>query len=97
MIGRNYFAKQVAILLKFAQATTDSQVAAGLIDKAADLKDRLEKRHLPNLNCGRALPTCKPNDRPPWLAAILLGSLGTTSTRFHQSAFVKRGGAPQIW
>jgi hypothetical protein len=42
MIGRNYFAQQVALLLKFADATTDPNVAASLIDKAADLKERLE-------------------------------------------------------
>jgi hypothetical protein len=47
VIGRNYFAAQVALLLKFAQTTADRQVAAGLLDKAADLKDRLDEAPSP--------------------------------------------------
>ena len=31
MIGRNYFTQQVAILLKFAQTTSDRKIAAGLV------------------------------------------------------------------
>jgi hypothetical protein len=43
VIGRNYFAQQAAILLRFAQTTSDRKVAAGLIDKAAALRERLEE------------------------------------------------------
>ena len=38
VIGRDYFTRQATILLKFAKATKDQKVAAGLIEKAADLK-----------------------------------------------------------
>jgi hypothetical protein len=34
--------RQATILLKFAKATTDPKVAAGLIEKAADLKSRVD-------------------------------------------------------
>jgi hypothetical protein len=45
MIRRNYFVQQVAI-----QTTTDRKVAAGLIDKAADLKERLEGEPLQEMD-----------------------------------------------
>ena len=38
VIGRDYFTRQATILLNFAKATKDQKVAAGLIEKAADLK-----------------------------------------------------------
>jgi hypothetical protein len=43
MIGRNYFTQQIAILLRFAQTTSDRGVAAGLVDKAVALGERLEE------------------------------------------------------
>jgi hypothetical protein len=49
-MGRYYVAQQVAILLKFAQATTDRKVAAGLIDKAADLKERRDDEPLQEMH-----------------------------------------------
>ena len=38
MIGRDYFTRQAETLLKLAEATTDPQVAASLIERAANLK-----------------------------------------------------------
>lgn len=38
MLGKNYFNKQASILLKFAKSTTDSELSARLVKKAADLK-----------------------------------------------------------
>ena len=43
MIGKHYFTRQAAILLKFAKATKDPKVSAGLIDKAADLKMQVDE------------------------------------------------------
>ena len=43
MIGREYFVRQAATLLKFAKATTNPQFAAVLIEKAADLKSQLDE------------------------------------------------------
>ena len=41
--GKKYLQDQAATLLKFAQATTDPDVAAGLLDKAADLTAKSEE------------------------------------------------------
>ena len=43
VIGREYFARQAATLLKFAKATTNPQLAAILIGKAADLKSQVDE------------------------------------------------------
>jgi hypothetical protein len=43
VIGRNYFERQAATLLKFAKSTNDPQLAAVLIDKAADLKSQVDE------------------------------------------------------
>jgi hypothetical protein len=42
VIGRLYFARQAATLLKFAKSTSDPQLAAVLVEKAADLKSQEE-------------------------------------------------------
>ena len=44
MIGREYFARQAAILFKFAKATTDPKISAALLEKAADLKLQVDER-----------------------------------------------------
>lgn len=38
MMGRLYFTRQAASLLKFAKATSNPELAAVLVQKAADLK-----------------------------------------------------------
>ena len=43
MIGREYFVRQAELLLNFAKATKDPNVAAGLIEKAADLKLQVDE------------------------------------------------------
>ena len=40
MIGKEYFARQAATLLRLALLTTDARRAATLAAKAADLQDR---------------------------------------------------------
>jgi hypothetical protein len=42
VIGRLYFARQAATLLRFARSTNDPQLAAVLIEKAADLKSQVD-------------------------------------------------------
>ena len=42
MLSRDYFVSQVASLLKFAKETTNPQLAAVLIEKAADLKSQVD-------------------------------------------------------
>ncbi|RXH12457.1 hypothetical protein EAS54_26270 [Bradyrhizobium guangzhouense] len=47
----NYFAREAAAtLLRMAKTTKDPQVASGLIQRAADLKDRTEE--LPSVDVG---------------------------------------------
>ena len=43
VIGREYFARQAAILFKFAKATADPKISAALLDKAADLKLQVDE------------------------------------------------------
>jgi hypothetical protein len=46
MIDRNYLAGHAAVLLNLARATADRTVAAALIDKAAELKERIDESRL---------------------------------------------------
>ncbi len=43
MIGKEYFVRQATILFKFAKATKDPKISAALLDKAADLKQRMDE------------------------------------------------------
>lgn len=43
MIGRLYFVRQAATLLKFAKSTANPELSAVLIEKAADLKARMDE------------------------------------------------------
>ncbi len=42
MLGRLYFTRQAASLLKFAKSTSNPELAAVLVQKAADLKSQIE-------------------------------------------------------
>jgi hypothetical protein len=42
VIGKPYFVRQAATLLRFAQSTHDPNVAAALVEKAADLKSQMD-------------------------------------------------------
>ena len=43
MVGRQYLTRQATTLLKFARTVTDPNVAAGLVEKAADLKSQVDE------------------------------------------------------
>jgi len=43
MIGKEYFVRQATTLLKFAKTTKDPNVAAGLLQKATDLKSQIDQ------------------------------------------------------
>ena len=53
VIGRRYFARQAATLLRFANSTTNPQLAAVLVEKAASLKSQVDE-------------TEPPRDQSPW-------------------------------
>ena len=42
MIGRDYFLRQAAILFKFAKATADPKISVAVMEKAADLKSKVD-------------------------------------------------------
>jgi hypothetical protein len=42
-VGKNYFERQAATLLKFAKSTKNPRLAAVLIEKAADLKSQVDE------------------------------------------------------
>ena len=48
MLGRQYLTRQAMTLLKFAKSTKDPNVAAALLDKAADLKSKVDESTLPD-------------------------------------------------
>jgi hypothetical protein len=43
VIGRYYFTRQARTLLKFAQSTSNPQLAAVLVEKAAALKSQVDE------------------------------------------------------
>ncbi len=47
MLGRFYVARQVATLLRFASETKNPQLAAVLVERAADLKEKIEQAPAP--------------------------------------------------
>ena len=49
VIGKSYFVRQAATLLKFAQSTQDPTTAAALVEKAAALKSQSDQAILPDL------------------------------------------------
>jgi hypothetical protein len=47
VLDKEYLTRQALTLLKFAKSTKDPNVSAALVDKAADLKSRLDETILP--------------------------------------------------
>ena len=43
MIGKQYFVRQAAILFGIAKATKDPKMSAALMDKAADVKSKVDE------------------------------------------------------
>lgn len=48
MVGKQYLTRQAVTLLKFAHTVTDPNVAAGLVEKALDLKSRMDEPTAPD-------------------------------------------------
>lgn len=47
VIGRQYFTRQATTLLKFANSTTNAELAAVLVEKAANLKSQVDEASPP--------------------------------------------------
>jgi hypothetical protein len=48
VLGRLYFTRQAAALLKYAKATSNPELAAVLVQKAADLKSQTDTHRHPS-------------------------------------------------
>jgi hypothetical protein len=59
VIGKQYFSRQAATLLKFAQSTNDPKIASALIEKAADLRSRGD-REMPLADAAPLAPELEP-------------------------------------
>ncbi|MDA9507421.1 hypothetical protein XI09_22860 [Bradyrhizobium sp. CCBAU 11386] len=62
MLGKTYLTKQASLLLEFARTTSDSDLSAKLISKAADLKSQADP--LPDKDQGPKAPDVAPDARP---------------------------------
>jgi hypothetical protein len=56
MIGRDYFARQAAIVLKFAKSTTDPSLRGVLIEKATNLKSKVDETSTPSRDLSPRAP-----------------------------------------
>jgi hypothetical protein len=54
--SKSYFLRQAAMLLRFAKQTGDPKLAAGLLDKAAELNDKVEDVSLQNMDVRAQAP-----------------------------------------
>ena len=62
MVGRSYFTRQATTLLKFAKSTNNPELAAVLIERAADLKSQLDER-MPAPDQSPLAPDVEPADQ----------------------------------
>jgi hypothetical protein len=61
MIGRLYLARQATALLRFAHSTRNPQLAAVLVEKAADLKSQVDEAP-PSPDLSPRAPDVEPPD-----------------------------------
>jgi hypothetical protein len=62
VVGRSYFTRQATTLLKFAKSTNNPDLAAVLIEKAADLKSQVDER-MPAPDPSPLAPDVEPADQ----------------------------------
>ena len=60
MVGRSYLTRQAATLLKFAKSTKNPELAALLIEKAADLKSQVDETMPPDPDPSPLAPDVEP-------------------------------------
>ena len=60
MIGRDYFARQAATLLKFARSTTNPDLVSVLIEKATELKSKVDETSAPPPDLSPRAPDVEP-------------------------------------
>jgi hypothetical protein len=60
MVGRNYFKRQAATLVKYAQSTSDPQTVAALIEKADQLNSQGDETPIPSPDLSPRPPDIEP-------------------------------------
>ena len=60
MLGKTYLTRQASLLLKFARTTSDADLSAKLISKAADLKSQADP--MPDRDQGPQAPDVSRNE-----------------------------------
>lgn len=58
MLGKTYLTKQASLLVKFARTTSDAELSAKLMSKAADLKSQADP--MPDKDQGPKAPDVTP-------------------------------------
>jgi hypothetical protein len=61
-LGKTYLTRQASLLVKFARSTSDSELSAKLISKAADLKAQADP--LPDKDQSPRPPDVSPDRQP---------------------------------
>ena len=62
VLGKTYLTKQASLLVKFARTTSDSELSAKLMSKAADLKAQADP--MPDRDQGPRAPDVSPDRQP---------------------------------
>lgn len=62
MLGKTYLTKQASLLVKFARTTSDSELSAKLMSKAADLKAQADP--MPDRDQGPKAPDVADDGNP---------------------------------
>ena len=62
MLGKTYLTKQASLLMKYARTTSNSELSAKLISKAADLKSQADP--LPDKDQSPKAPDVSPDEQP---------------------------------
>jgi hypothetical protein len=62
VLGKTYLTKQASLLVKFARTTSDSELSAKLMSKAADLKAQADP--MPDRDQGPRAPDVSPYRQP---------------------------------
>jgi hypothetical protein len=62
MVGRSYFKRQAATLLRFAKSTSDPQTVAALVKKADELRSQVDET-APSSDLSARAPDVEPENR----------------------------------
>lgn len=60
MISKRYLVRQARALISFAKSTNNPELAAVLVERAADLKDQLDAK-MPSVDASPQAPDIEPN------------------------------------